>query len=62
MTPQERAILKGVCTERDTYRKALEVIASTDRFKASMMGVLAVADCVNVAKQALLLSKEGRSK
>lgn len=47
--------MKAVCRERDVYRHALEVIAATDRRKAAMMGVLAVADCVNVAKQALRL-------
>lgn len=61
MTTKDREMLKKVCRERDVYRHALEVISKIDRHKAAMMGVLAVADCVNVAKQALRDSAE-RSK
>jgi len=55
---KDRALLLAACKERDTYKKALEVIAATDRRKAVMMGVLAVADCVNVAKNALRATSE----
>lgn len=37
-------------------REALTKIASIDRERAAMMGVLAVAEAVNIAKAALLLS------
>jgi hypothetical protein len=53
MTSKDRESLRTVCRERDVYKTALEVIAATDRRKVAMLGALAVADCVNVAKQAL---------
>lgn len=63
MTLKDRELLRAVCRERDVYKTALEVIASTDRRKVAMLGVLAVADCVNVAKQALRKPQEvGRAK
>ncbi len=53
MTRKEQEEVKKVCRERDTYKAALDLIAKTDRRKVAMMGVLAVADAVNLAKNAL---------
>jgi hypothetical protein len=58
MITKDRDLLRLVCRERDTYKNALELIAATDRRKVAMLGVVAVADCVNIAKQALRSTKE----
>lgn len=53
MTRTERKVMSKVCRERDVYKIALMQIAATDRRKVAMLGPLAVADAVNIAKQAL---------
>lgn len=60
MTSKDRESLRTACRERDTYKAALELIAATDRRKVAMLGVLAVADCVNIAKNALRRSSKKR--
>lgn len=56
----DRIDLKTVCRERDRYKVALQAIAATDRTRVAMLGPLAVADCVNIAKQALRITSEGK--
>lgn len=62
MNKTSRDAVKAVCRERDIYKKALELIAATDRRRVAMMGVLAVADCMNIAKNALAEAQDGEKK
>lgn len=62
MTLRDREKMAAVCRERDVYKNALELIAATDRRKVAMLGPLAVADAVNIAKNALRQSQEGRKE